>query len=313
MKLIRIVFLIALFCFTIFSQTIRTPSLDKNVTGTRVNLVAPQEFKAASKFPGFEYAPSNASIVVTELPAPVSKISAGFSDAAALKAKNMQILSRENVTIDGWKGILVHLKQSAQGADYLKWITIFGNEKESVLITATFPKQFAAQFSDRLKASVLSAKWKEEKDVSITEGLNYTVDETGGFKLAKRITNSLAYTKNALFPNKNIDDPIFIVSQTVSNFDIVKREEFSKKRILGTATVSQVKITKSEKIVIDDLEGYKTFAAGIDKRTGKPVFIYQVMLFETGNYFIMQGIVSEKNKQMYLTQFEEMANSFKKQ
>lgn len=311
MKLIKAIFLIALLSFTASAQSIRMPSLNETVTGTRITLNAPQEFKPASKFPGFEFPPSNASIVVTEFPAPLSEISAGFSNPSALKSKGIKVLSRENLKIDGRTGILLNLEQKAAGIDFLKWAVIFGNDKESVLITATFPKMDEAKFSDKLKASVLSAKWKVEKDISITEGLNYTVDESGDLKLAERVGNSLAYTKNAIFPNKNIDTPVFVVSQTLSNFDIAKKEEFSKKRILGTATVSRIKITKSEKVVIDNLEGYETFAEGVDKRTGKSVFIYQVMLFETGNYFIMQGIVSAKNKQIYLDDFEKMANSFK--
>lgn len=40
--------------------------------------------------------------------------------------------------------------------------------------------------------------------------------------------------------------------------------------------------------------------------------VYQVMLFEQQTYFLIQGLISNRNRQPYLKVFKEMARTFKR-
>jgi hypothetical protein len=196
------------------------------------------------------------------------------------------------------------------GTEYLKWLLIFGDEKESVVIAATFPQQLDRDLSEKMKASILTATWDRKKDVSPTEDLNFRVDAKGELKLAKRVANLLVFSKGGIFPSKDVDDPIFIVGQSVSKMEMGNPEEFAKARILQTAEITDVEIEQSNKVTIDHLSGYEIVAKAKDKASARPMLVYQVMLFDAQTYFLMQGLISDTNHQLNLEVFKEMARTF---
>jgi hypothetical protein len=275
-------------------------------------MVPPDDFTASSHFPGFQQESTNASILVTEFPAPFSEASTGLSNPSMLSQRGMMLLEKQRVSVSGQAGILVRVMQKISGTDYLKWLLVLGDEKESLLITATFPKELERQLSEKLKASVLTAIWNREKVVGPTEGLNYSITEKGELRIAKRIANSLVYTKNGIFPSKDIDDPLFVIAQSLAKTNIANREEFAKGRVLRTAEVTAVEIENSKTTTIDTLNGYEILATAIDKESRLPMSIYQVVLFEEQSYFLMQGLVSRKNRQPFLKVFEEMTKTFRR-
>ena len=55
----------------------------------------------------------------------------------------------------------------------------FGNEAESVLVVATYPKESEKDLSDKLRKSILSAKWDDASEVDFFEGLTFRVKESG--------------------------------------------------------------------------------------------------------------------------------------
>jgi hypothetical protein len=181
-----------------------------------------------------------------------------------------------------------------------------------VIITATFPKEFENELSEKLKASILTATWDREKNISPTEGLNFTVSEKGDLKLAKRFINMLAFTKGGIFPEKAIDNPFFTVGQSVSKFEIDDTEAFARSRILQTASITGIEIERSSNVTIDNLNGYEIVATGKDKQSDQTVMIYQTILFESQSYYIMVGLISSRQREAYLAAFKEMAGSFKR-
>jgi hypothetical protein len=265
------------------------------------------------QFPGYWQESVGSSIIVTEFPAPFSEATAGFSNPSELSKRGMSLLNKQGVIVNEQKGELLKVKQSALGTEYLKWLLIFGDEKESVMIAATFPQELETELSEKMKASVLTAKWYKEKKVSPREGLNFTFDEKGEMRLAKRIANSLLFTKSGTFPSKAVDDPLFIIGQALSKIDVDDKEEFAKSRISQTATVTDIEIENLSRVVLDNLNGYEIIAKGRDVESGQPMVIYQTILFDDQGYYIMQGLVSEKQRQTYLPVFRDMAGSFKRQ
>jgi hypothetical protein len=87
-----------------------------------------------------------------------------------MKSRGWSQRSREEVTINGLPGILVHFEQPAGDQVFLKWSFVFGDEKKTTMVTATFPKERELTLSARLKAAVLSGAISE-----ITVGLRCPV------------------------------------------------------------------------------------------------------------------------------------------
>jgi len=224
----------------------------------------------------------------------------------------MVLLNKQLVKVSGWEGMLAQVKHDISGTAYLKWVLVLGDETESVVISATFPKERERQLSRKLRASVLTSMWDRKNSIPLTEGLNFSITEKGELRITKRISNGLLFSKCGVFPSKDIDDPILVVAPSFRRTDIGDPEEFAQARVFKTAQVTDIEIESTNKVTIDTLEGYEIVAAAKDKDSGRPMTVFQVILFEEQGYFLIGGLVSSKNREPSLKVFREMANTFRR-
>jgi hypothetical protein len=280
------------------------------VTGTKVRLIPPQGFKPAALFPGYEQAETQTSIMVTELPGPFSQISTGLSNGAELKKRGLTLLSQEQPMIAGQKALLIQIQQTAYGQEFLKWILVMGNEKDTVMVVANFPKEQAKSLSEPLKRSILTTQWDQDLSVAPDQGLNFRLREQGDLKFARRISNAVLYSKGGVFPSPSVDDPIFVVAPSFSQQTIFNPERFAQNRALATEQLTAIQIQTTKAVMIADLNGYEILARGQDKSSGTPMTLYQVILFKEQTYYVMQGLVSVKHEAHYLLMFRAIAQSF---
>jgi len=312
MRILNILLLILSLAIIGTSQSVESPGQETRIPGTRVSLVPPTGFKPAPEFSGFKQESNGSSIIVTEFPGPFSEVSSGFLNPSELAKRGMTLLNKQEINVNSQSGLLLHVKQNAFGTEYRKWLLIFGDAKESVLVVATFPLELEGDLSEKMKASVQTAKWDRGRVIVPTEGLSFTFTEKGEIKLAKRIANSLIYTKSGVFPSPAVDDPLFVIGQALSKVDVADKEQFAKSRLSQTATVSDIQIEQLSQVTVDNLNGYEIVAKGNDRESGNSMLIYQLVLFEDESYYIMQGLVSSKQGPTYLPVFKEMATSFRK-
>jgi hypothetical protein len=312
MKFLHPLISITLLTIVSFSQAQETPEQSTLVAGTRVSLAPPAEFAPSSQFPGYMQESTGASIMVTEIPGPFVEVSAGFSVPAELAKKGMTLRNKEEITVDGRTALLLQIWQVAAGREFLKWILAFGNENETVMVVATFPKQHESELSEKMRASLLTVTWDSEKSVSPTEGLSFTLSEAGEMKLAKRMANMLIYTKGGIMPSEGADVPVFIIGQSISKVNVEDPESLAKLSLLQNDSFTDIEIEQLSKVLIDSLSGYEIIAKGLDAKSGRPSTIYQTMLFEGQNYYIMLGMVGSEQREIYLSAFREMAGSFRR-
>jgi hypothetical protein len=313
MKILKSFLIFILFIFNSCSNAQVSPKQNEAfVGGTRIKLTPPADFTPASQFSGYQLESRGSSIMITEIPGPFAETSAGFSNPSELKKRNMSVLNKQEVKLDGQTGLLLKVEQKAYETDFLKWLLVLGDEKETVIITATFPNMYEAELSEKLKASILTTTWDRKKSIIPTEGLSFTIEEKGELKLSKRVSNMLMFTKDGIFPSKDVNDPLFIIGQSISKTAIPDNEEYAKARVLQISQVKDIKIEQSDKITVDNLNGYEIVANGKDTKSGQPMLIYQVILFEEQNYFLVQGLAGNENRQANLEVFKQMARTFKR-
>jgi hypothetical protein len=313
MKILKSFLIFILFIFNSCSNAQVSPKQNEAfVGGTRIKLTPPADFTLASQFSGYQLESRGSSIMITEIPGPFAETSAGFSNPSELKKRNMSVLNKQEVKLDGQTGLLLKVEQKAYETDFLKWLLVLGDEKETVIITATFPNMYEAELSEKLKASILTTTWDRKKSIIPTEGLSFTIEEKGKLKLSKRVSNMLMFTKDGIFPSKDVNDPLFIIGQSISKTAIPDNEEYAKARVLQISQVKDIKIEQSDKITVDNLNGYEIVANGKDTKSGQPMLIYQVILFEEQNYFLVQGLAGNENRQANLEVFKQMARTFKR-
>lgn len=281
------------------------------VRGTRVSIAPPEGFVPDTNFPGFSRRAYAATIQVTEMPAPFHETRSGFN-LPELRERGMTLLDREDLRIGGYPGFLVHLTQVAAGQTFEKWIGVLGNEQESLLVVATFPRASAESFSAPMKAAILSTRWDLKKSVDPLADLNYAVEPAGPLKLARRLGNGLLYTRRGAFPAQDPADPLFIVGPSISRREVPEARTFAEHRAHQTESLDDLAIARSEAVEIDGLTGWEILGEGKDRRDGRRITLYQVVLLDGPTYYLMQGLVGTAVATDHLSHFQAMARSFKR-
>jgi hypothetical protein len=283
-----------------------------NVTGTKVSLAPPPSFTLSEQFPGFSHEETGSSILVTEMPAPFSAITAAFTKEL-LTIQQITLLSRRDLSLGGKPAVLLHLRQIVQEVPFLKWMVATGTGTETVIITATFPEQLKARLSAALEKSVLSARWDSEAKVDPLAGLTFTIQDDPAMKFARRISNAMLLTKDGTLPGKPANDPLMIIAPSLSQAEIPDVKTFAEARLREIAQVSGIAVKKQSAVTIAGLPGSEIVAEAAWKDSPKDrCVVYQTLLVDGKNYFLLQGFAPLEEQQKYLEIFGRITQSFHK-
>lgn len=299
------------FIFALFLLSNISYALER-INGTKVSLDIPKGFTKASQFPGYMKQDQSASIMVTELPAPYTQLIQGFTKQN-LASRGMVLLKKEKLDLVVEGALLIHIKQKAQGIDFLKWMFVFGKDKQSVMIVATFPEKFKGLLSEPLKKSVLSAQWDINAKVDFFEGLTFRVKEQPNLLIAKKIGNNILLTKDGVFPQASKLDPFMVVGSSISeSWTIPKNiQDFSKKRLAQTDILKGIKIVSEKEIQINSSKSYFIEAHAQDKESNESLYVFQCIVISTHGYYIIQGVATSRDEAKYKSIFQSVLDSFK--
>jgi hypothetical protein len=306
--------LLLLVAFALTGETSGNQEGHARVTGTKVSLTPPANFVPAAQFPGFMDEENGATIMVTEWPLPYTELSDAFT-GDKMATKGMLLLEKKDVSFGDKKGILLHVKQDLNSEVFLKWIGFTGNESESVMITATFPEEVKSGLDSSLEKSVLSARWDAALKFDISEGLDFTLKDDPALKQASKVGKSLLFTRDGTIPKSTITsrDPFLIFGPSLAKISSADRRTFAERRLVATVEIAEIKITKASEVNIGGLPGIEIVAAGRwDKEPVGEAVIYQVLLFESDSYYLLQGFATPKDREKYLPVFSRIAQSFQK-
>jgi len=247
------------------------------------------------------------------MPAPYPKIADVYTKET-LATKGISLLSKKEISLNGRQGVLLHLGQEVRSIAFLKWMVVTGNEKETLLVTATFPQEMKEQYSSVMEQSALSVQWDEEAEVDPLDGLIFSFKDDPLLKFAKRISNSVMLAKDGLWQGKANNDPFLIIGPSISESIIDDVKKFAERRLMQIKQVSNIAIKKQSDVTIAGLPGSEIIAEAKwnDLPDLPPVIVYQVILLDGENYFIMQGFAPRGEQEKYLAVFTRVAKSFRK-
>lgn len=281
------------------------------VAGTRVALQPPEGFTASQRFPGFELAAHGASIVVSEIPATYAELRAGFT-REALATGGMKLIGMRDAVVDGSAALLVHVSQSAGGVEFLKWMLLAPDGRESVLVVGAFPRTAPAAFGDAVRAAVLSTSLKPADRVDATEGLPFGVEPGARLKIARRMGNMLLLNRSGTMTPAAPGDPLYVVGPSLSEVAIGDLQRFAEQRARQTAEISNLHDLIGRRLQVDGLEAYEIVADASDLRSGEPLRFYQVIAPDGAGYFVFQGLVGSAGAAEYLDEFRRLTESFRR-
>ncbi|MBP7149728.1 MAG: hypothetical protein KBD01_19550 [Acidobacteria bacterium] len=277
------------------------------VPGTHVRLVPPEGFVAARQFPGFERTKDGASIMVAELATPVVEFRASLASDAA--AQGMTPGESAPVRIAGRDGLLVALTQKGRATTYHKWMAVFGDERTTVVVTATYPELLAPKLEAPLKQAVLSARWDPARAVDRFEGLPFRVQETAQLKIAGRISNSVFLTRGGEPEPPGPGEPRMIVGPAVGQGRVEDLAAFSRARITQTSSVTGITIDRGKFVSIAGQKAYEIVAHGTERESGTPLVLYQLIVPQERGYYVAQASAAASAEQTYIPEFRLVSES----
>jgi len=280
------------------------------VLGTGVALEPPPGFVPAQRFSGFEQDAKSASIVVTELEGPASKMQKGMT-REMLASRGMTLIRSQPVRVHRKSALLLQVSQIAAGTDFLKWMLVAGDEKKTVMIVGTFPKA-ATDLTLPIKQAILSATWGGTVKAAPYEGLMFRADPTPALKLAGRVGNALVFSESGSMTHGDPNQAILVMGTSLSAFAIPNLEQFARDRATRSTQVGPLRNIVGRALTVDGLPGYEIVAQANDARTGREVRMYQLVLVEQRTYYLAQGFVPADRARVMLDQFRQVTGSFQR-
>lgn len=281
------------------------------VAGTSVTMEPPSGFVAATRYPGFERADVQCSIMVTELPAPFAGLARGMT-SANLATRGMTLISTAKPTVDGRQVLLLKVSQQAAGTTVLKWMIVAGDATSSVMIVGTFPTVHEAEVGDAVRTSLLSARWSVSAAPDPFEGLPFRIVGTPALKVAGRMSNLLLLSESGEMTPKDPNAALFAIGTSVAAVDLGDLKAFAHQRARQTKQIASVRVLQEGPTTIDGTAGYEIVAEGKDAANGRGVSLYQVVLPLDDGYVLMQGLVAPARAPVMVPEFRKVAQTFRR-
>ncbi|MCP3984543.1 MAG: hypothetical protein GY723_09135 [bacterium] len=278
------------------------------IPGTRVSIEPPPGFSLATKFPGVQDLDRASSIMISELPVPISGVTAGFTEEGLL-ASGMVFRSSEETDIGGRAGHLISATQVANGTTYEKWMAAFGSTSMTVLVVANFPQRHAPELRAPMRSSVLSVTWKPDAKPDLFGGLTFRIRESERLKIQNRVQNMLLLSDSGQIADSPVAVPFVVVGSSDSPARIEDLEAFAKQRITQTAQVSGVDGIRGEPRQIGARTAYEVIAQAKDQRSGEEVTLYQLIAVDGDTYYMIHAMVARSRFDDYLPEFRQVADS----
>ena len=303
-----------LISFSAFSQ--KTISNTKNnkhqqVNGTKFFLIPPEGFTMADSFQGFQLAQKSASVLVMEIPGPLSEVTKGLNEEG-LKSQGVILKNHEEANVNGYDGSFITAEQSANGTHFKKYILVFGDEKSTNMVIGMYPSDFN-DLETHILESVLSVIHEPDLQVDPLSAVNFKVyTENTKLRFAGMMSGSLLYTVDGKVPTESNDKTSFIIGQSHGNGHTFDKKQNTINRLKGMPYNNL--IIEEDKVIpieVDDISGYEIESQGFNKTDGDRELVYHAMLYTDDGYYLFFGTAKD-NFEDNLNLFKQITRTFER-
>jgi len=278
------------------------------VPGTQLSLVPPEGFEVAKRFPGLQNEPLLASIMVTEIGEGVGALESGLTEAE-LAPKGLTLQEAKDLKLGTHSGRLVRVEQSLRGAVYEKWMGLIGNQSKSVLVAATYPRDFAPQLRDVMRGAIESASWNPDLELSRFDGLPFRIEESARLEIIDRSHALLTLSTSGTKIPVPASEPFLVVGASFNPIAIDDLEEFSKQRLGESRQLEEIEGVEGAALQLDSRPAYELKASAKEVGTGNELVVYQLVVSDGSDYAIVQGVTPRARSEEFLREFESVGHS----
>jgi hypothetical protein len=285
--------------------------------GSRVALAVGSNFTPSDRFTGFVDENSGASVVVVELPKVAYEQLKRLGDTSeAFEAHGL--MNVERITLPNRKGDYVYLKGQQKTAlvDYAKYVLIFPEKGETVMVTANIPQAALASSVVTLAEVERIFQSASVKDEAGQAPKAFSLGYLGGF--AEDL--SLLGTTKAYRPvgsglangnDTSGQGALFLVAPSLTQAPIPNLAFFSDKTFHTIDQVREKSVETQRDLTVADLKAVEIVGHGTDSASDEPWFVYQLVIEAPhGGYFRLVGLAPQSARARYLPEFRRMAESF---
>lgn len=279
-----------------------------NITGTVISLSPPEGFTEIPQLGGFKHQELKATIMVVELPKAFDVANEQMLQEDSLSS-GMKILSREEVRVDGRKGVLLQVNRRNPARSFNQWMLVLPNANYTTSINGTYLAKDEKVLSDQIKEALLTTHIGNNEN-SLVATLPFELSiEKPTLKLAKVLTGpSVVYTADGVWTEHSLLSTSFYVGQSLRS---KMTQPVSKESALGmfarVCPNCKIEDNNLSEVSIDNLKGLELW--GYTEQGHK--LKYQVVLHDNDHYFQMVGTASE-DQDTFLEMFRAASKTFKR-
>jgi hypothetical protein len=262
--------------------------------GLRVGVVPPPGLLASTTFQGFEDRDRNVAMIFSEMPADAyPAMQQGFT-VEALKAKGIDVESREDVPLKDGHGFIMLARQQTGGTTLRKWALIAGTSELTAIVTLQVPEAAVSAYPDAacrasLATFTVRARVPAEEQLAL---LPYQLRDFAGFRIVRALADGSALLTDG--PNdmiKAADQPyVLIAIPPVAPPAPEDREGFARRLLAATPGVRDIRIVRSESQRIGGQPGHEVIAEAKDEPSETAVTMVQWMRFGPGRFLHIFGL-----------------------
>ncbi|MDD2635673.1 MAG: hypothetical protein PHW82_09270 [Bacteroidales bacterium] len=318
--LVNILFLVLLVS-PIFSQSYNAKAIEINnnldanyqiVAGTKIQMSLPKGFVKSTSYNGFTHKIAGTSIVITELPSDVNRSFLGFDKKSLFKSG--VILDKTSFyKINGFDALLIEGKQSAYNRVYSRIMLVIGDVNCSYLISASVLSSASVKHKQEVKKALLGVYYDADVKSDMLDRFDFSVDVKGTIlKKGNLMFSSMIFTDDGLVPSKTEDKTSFMIrKQTAINPLSNDEKKTLCVQLFNLYPLEWVEDMSREPkpVSVNNLSGYEIFSMGKNKELYKMELIYQMVLFNGQDYYILVGI-TYGNFEENLVMFKKLARTF---
>lgn len=270
--------------------------------GMEVRLEVPEGFKLTREHYGFVQPETFSRIKISEIEVPYDTYLMQLSPENLLRSQ-LQLLSAEQVVVNGANCTLLTLRQIIAGTYYEKIWLIAGDKLSSLRIEASYPESSRNAHKNAIKQSLFSTAVQTNDSARLYTGLPFLFTNTDNFKLVQRSLNSVVLN------SENYASANVVVSHGKLAKEVDSVETLSTHFLENSKSLDDVEIIKNSPVKIDGIPAFSTEA--YTNKDDQAAWVYQVTSTQKGKFLLIQALSKKDDRHAFAKDLELLINQFK--
>jgi hypothetical protein len=266
-------------------------------TGSRLGLVPPPAMVVSRMFQGFQDPATNATILLTVLPAAAYAQLDKTMVPELMKKQGIDVERREPIEVPAGKGFILSGREAIDKEHFRKWLMITAAGDVTALVNFQVPENDTT-YSEQAVRGVLAtlavrASVPEAEQLSLVP---FKIDQLAGFHV-EEVVPGRAIVLVDLPPDQKPDDPkamararMMIAALPGGPEESGDRDNFARVAFSQIIGIKDVVVQDAGPLRITNQAGYQTLAKAKDTSTDADVMVVQWLRFGSGGFLRMVGI-----------------------